>query len=103
MSPFLLVKRLLTYFRCQIHIGLFINVRKCTVFYLHHNSGSWMVAPYIDKFGEVDPGLRHGRQLHLHQKRYDALLRNTWLQHGIPSVISRKLEQDINNGGWETI
>ncbi|KFY15040.1 hypothetical protein V492_02273 [Pseudogymnoascus sp. VKM F-4246] len=89
--------------KCQIHIGLFISIRKCTVFYLHHTTGSWMVAPYIDKFGEVDPSLRHGRQLHLHQKRYDALLRNTWLQHGIPSVISRKLEQDINNGGWETV
>jgi hypothetical protein len=26
-----------------------------------------------------------------------------WLSHGIPSYISRKLEADINNGGWETI
>ncbi|KAI9743926.1 MAG: hypothetical protein M1818_002660 [Claussenomyces sp. TS43310] len=89
--------------KCQIDVGLFINIRKCTVFYLHHLSGSWMVAPYIDKYGEVDPGLRHGRQLFLHQKRYDALLRTVWLQHGVPSVISRKLEADINNGGWETI
>jgi E3 ubiquitin-protein ligase UBR1 len=84
-------------------LGLFLNIRKCTIYYLHHVSGSWMVAPYIDKYGEVDPGLRHGRQLYLHQKRYDALLRTVWLQHGIPSVISRKLEMDINNGGWETI
>lgn len=62
-----------------------------------------MVAPYIDRYGEADPGLRHGRQLYLNTKRYDALLRTIWLSHGIPSVISRKLEQDINNGGWETI
>lgn len=89
--------------KCHNPIGLFINIRKCTVYYLHRLSGSWMVAPYIDRYGEVDPGLRHGRQLHLHAKRYDALLRQVWLGHGVPSVISRKLEQDINNGGWETI
>lgn len=89
--------------KCQQNIGLFINIRKCTVFYLYHTSGSWMVAPYIDKYGEVDPGLRHSRQLFLNQKRYDALLRTVWLGHGVPSVISRKLEMDINNGGWETI
>ncbi|TVY57083.1 E3 ubiquitin-protein ligase ubr11 [Lachnellula cervina] len=89
--------------KCQKNIGLYINIRKCCVFYLYHQSGSWMVAPYIDKYGEVDPGLRHSRQLFLNQKRYDALLRTVWLSHGIPSVISRKLEMDINNGGWETI
>ncbi|KIN04673.1 hypothetical protein OIDMADRAFT_156853 [Oidiodendron maius Zn] len=88
--------------KCQKNIGLFINIRKCCVFYLHYISGSWVVAPYIDKYGEVDPGLRHNRQLYLNQRRYDAL-RNQWLCHGIPSVISRKLEMDINNGGWETI
>ncbi|KAG9237492.1 hypothetical protein BJ875DRAFT_369880 [Amylocarpus encephaloides] len=88
---------------CQHNLGLFINIRKCCVFYLYHLSGSWMVAPYIDRYGEVDPGLRHSRQLFLNQMRYDALLRTVWLSHGIPSVISRKLEMDINNGGWETI
>jgi E3 ubiquitin-protein ligase UBR1 len=31
------------------------------------------------------------------------MLRNTFLSHGIPSFISRKLESEINNGGWETI
>ncbi len=48
-------------------------------------------------------GLRYGRQLFLHQKRYDSMLRALWLGHGVPSFISRKLEADINNGGWETI
>ncbi|KAK3942130.1 E3 ubiquitin-protein ligase [Diplogelasinospora grovesii] len=89
--------------RCQRNIGLFINVRKCCVFYIHRISGSFSNAPYIDKYGEVDLGLRHGRQLFLHQKRYDSMLRNLWLSHGVPSYISRKLEADINNGGWETI
>ncbi|KAI1195253.1 hypothetical protein F5X97DRAFT_308841 [Nemania serpens] len=90
-------------FKCQGNIGLFINVRKCAIYHLHRVSGSFSNAPYIDKYGEVDVGLRHGRQLYLSQKRYDSMIRNLWLSHGIPSYISRKLEADINNGGWETI
>jgi len=89
--------------KCQKNIGLFINVRKCCVFYVSHRSGSFSNAPFIDKYGEVDMMLRYGRQLFLHQKRYDSMLRNLWLGHGVPSYIARKLEGDINNGGWETI
>ncbi|KAL3419091.1 hypothetical protein PVAG01_09313 [Phlyctema vagabunda] len=89
--------------KCQKNVGIFINIRKCCVFYVYHQSGSFAVAPYVDRYGEVDPGLRHSRQLFLNQKRYDALLRAVWLTSGVPSVISRKLEADINNGGWETI
>ncbi|KAI0409601.1 hypothetical protein F4802DRAFT_152459 [Xylaria palmicola] len=90
-------------FKCQRNIGLFINIRKCAIYYVHRVSGSFSNAPYIDKYGEVDVGLRHGRQLYLSQKRYDSMIRNLWLSHGIPSYISRRLEADINNGGWETI
>jgi len=66
-------------------------------------NGSWAIAPYLDKHGEADPTLRRHHQLYLNQKRYDALLRNVWLQHGIPSAIARRLEADINAGGWETL
>lgn len=51
----------------------------------------------------MDMGLRHGRELFLHQKRYDIFLRNMWLSHGIPSFVARKLESELNNGGWETL
>ncbi|KAK8056090.1 hypothetical protein PG993_001317 [Apiospora rasikravindrae] len=90
-------------FKCQRNMGIFINIRKCAIFYLHRKSGSFSNAPYIDKYGEVDVGLRHGRQLFLNQRRYDSMIRAMWLGHGVPSFISRKLEADINNGGWETI
>ncbi|KAK7970514.1 hypothetical protein PG988_009587 [Apiospora saccharicola] len=90
-------------FKCQRSMGIFINIRKCAIFYLHRKSGSFSNAPYIDKYGEVDVGLRHGRQLFLNQRRYDSMIRAMWLGHGVPSFISRKLEADINNGGWETI
>ncbi|CAG7916192.1 unnamed protein product [Penicillium olsonii] len=89
--------------KCGKNIGLFINIRKCTVLYLHNSIGSWHYAPYLDRHGEVDPGLRRNRQLILNQKRYDRLLRDVWLSHSIPATISRKLESEINNGGWETI
>ncbi|CAK7567428.1 MAG: E3 ubiquitin-protein ligase ubr1 [Sporothrix epigloea] len=89
--------------RCQKNMGLFLNIRKCCVYYLHRISGSYGHAPYIDKYGEVDLGFRHGRPLELNQRRYDAMLRTVWLSHGVPSFICRRLEMDINNGGWETI
>ncbi|KAL8911444.1 MAG: hypothetical protein Q9171_003377 [Xanthocarpia ochracea] len=85
------------------NVGLFINIRKCNILFLHDKNGSWHNAPYLDQYGEVDPSLKHNRQLFLNQRRYDALLRNVWLQHGIPTTISRKLESDLNSGGWETL
>ncbi|XP_044714951.1 putative zinc finger in n-recognin (UBR box) domain-containing protein [Hirsutella rhossiliensis] len=89
--------------RCQRNIGVFLNIRKCSTVYLFRQSGSFTAAPYIDKYGETDPQLRHGRQLFLNQKRYDSMVRNTVLNHGVPSLISRKLEAEINNGGWDTL
>ncbi|KAI5295817.1 hypothetical protein KEM52_000130 [Ascosphaera acerosa] len=89
--------------RCGGNIGLFINIRKCVVLLLHDRHGSFCTAPYLDDHGEPDRGLRHGRRLRLNQKRYDRLFRDVWLAHGIPSAISRRLEGDINPGGWESL
>ncbi|KAI9819091.1 MAG: hypothetical protein M1826_001183 [Phylliscum demangeonii] len=89
--------------KCGQSVGLFINIRKCTVLSLHHHVGSYQNAPYLDQYGEVDLQLRRTRQLFLNQHRYDALLRTAWLNHSIPSVIARKLEAENNNGGWESI
>ena len=55
---YLMCSRLTATFRCARHIGLFINIRKCTVLYLCDFLGSWHTAPYLDKHGEVDAGLR---------------------------------------------
>ena len=89
--------------RCGGQIGIFIHIRKCMVLFLNRQHGTWAVAPYLDKHGEVDPTLRRHHQLFLNQKRYDALLRKVWLEGGIQSLIERMLEGDINNGGWETL
>ena len=46
-------------YRCGPNVGLFINLRKCVILYLHSGQGSWHAAPYLDKHGEVDVGLRY--------------------------------------------
>ena len=66
-------------------------------------TGSWHQAPYLDRHGEADYGLKRNRQLILNQKRYDRLLRDVWLSNSIPTTISRKLEADSNQGGWESL
>lgn len=83
-------------------MGIFLNIRKCAVLFLHNKHGCWNFAPYLDIHGEVDLGFRHHRPLILNQKRYDRLIRDVWLTNGIPAAVSRKLESEINNGGWET-
>jgi len=93
----------LTCHRCGGPVGIFIHIRKCVILYLHEDSGSFMTAPYMDKFGEPDPSLRSNLQLFLSQKRYDNGLRHAWLTHGIPSVVARKLENEVSPGGWESL
>jgi E3 ubiquitin-protein ligase UBR1 len=114
--------------RCSSPIGLFLNIRKCMILFLHVPSqmyinaprlnrrgsttaittisnGSWFAAPYLTKHGEIDPGLRQRHQLILNQKRYDRILRDAWLMVNatVWSTIARKLEGEVNGGGWESI
>ncbi len=35
--------------------------------------------------------------------RYDQLCRAPWIKHTIPSTVARKIDNDNNNGGWETL
>ena len=86
---------------CGGNVGMFLNIRKCAVLMLHHRNGSWFPAPYLDRYGETDLGLRRKEQLFLNKKRYDKLYRDVWLSNGIPTAVARKLEAEINTGGWE--
>ena len=38
----------------------------------------------------------------LHMGRYDEI-RKAWLQHGIPTLVARKLDATVDYGGWETM
>ncbi|EXJ93009.1 E3 ubiquitin-protein ligase UBR1 [Capronia epimyces CBS 606.96] len=119
--------------KCSSPIGMFLFIRKCHVALLHvvrdpkmveydrarvgHGAqalppgsltlshGSFFPAPYLTKHGETDSGLRSKHQLILNQKRYDKLLRDTWLMTNgsVWSTVARKLESEVNAGGWETL
>jgi E3 ubiquitin-protein ligase UBR1 len=117
--------------KCSSPIGMFLFIRKCHVALLHVvkapkpdqdrdgagrgapassgsvtlSHGSLFPAPYLTKHGETDSGLRSKHQLILSQKRYDKLLRDTWLMTNgsVWSTIARKLESEVNAGGWETL
>ena len=45
---------------------------------------------------------RRGRRQFLHPARWEEV-RKTWLNHGIPSLVARKLEGTVDSGGWETL
>jgi E3 ubiquitin-protein ligase UBR1 len=70
---------------------------------MHRDYGMFAFAPYVDKWGEIDPAYRSTALLNLSQKRYDSTLRQHWLQKGLESMVARKLEVDNNQGGWETL
>ncbi|KAF2770353.1 hypothetical protein EJ03DRAFT_373708 [Teratosphaeria nubilosa] len=99
--------------RCGGQIGIFLIVRKCMVLFLHGCverggvSGSWAVAPYLDRHGEPDPTLRRHQMLFLEGRRVEGALRRVWLGvgggGGVRSFVSRRLEGDVNPGGWETL
>ena len=82
---------------------MFFNIRRSAIAFLNARNGSFFPAPYLDEHGEADFGLKRRGRLFLERKRYDRLFRDVWLGHGIPSAISRKLEGDVNTGGWETL
>ncbi|KAK9322683.1 hypothetical protein V1517DRAFT_123131 [Lipomyces orientalis] len=86
---------------CAGYIGIFLLIKKCTILFLKDGQGSFVVAPYLDVHGEVDPHLKRGRPLYLSQKRYENLIRNIWLQNGMASQIARRIESTVDNGGWE--
>lgn len=67
--------------------------------------GSFFPAPYLTRHGETDQGLRTKQQLILNRRRYEKLVKDVWLgaSGGIGSAIARKLDADVNAGGWETL
>ncbi len=119
--------------KCSSPIGMFLFIRKCHVVLLHvakdpkmldHNSqrrerglsdlppgsltlshGSFFPAPYMTRHGETDSGLRSKQMLELSRRRYERGLRDIWLLGGggVWSAVARKLEGEVNAGGWETL
>lgn len=119
--------------KCSAPIGIFLFIRKCHVLLLHAvkdpkkvdqsndrigrgmssippgklalSHGSFFPAPYMTRHGETDSGLRSKQVLILSEKRYERMLRDAWLSvnGSVWSAVARKLEGEVNAGGWETL
>ncbi|KAM5534387.1 hypothetical protein V8D89_011980 [Ganoderma adspersum] len=87
---------------CSGPIGLYFLVKRCSLLYLYANDGAFGQSPYLDVHGEVDVSMRRGRRQYLHHARWEEV-HKIWLNHGIPTLISRRLEGTVDNGGWETL
>ncbi|KAL1733010.1 hypothetical protein EV714DRAFT_205521 [Schizophyllum commune] len=87
---------------CGGAIGVFFLVKRCAVLYLYANNGAFTPSPYLDAHGEMDSSMRRGRRQYLHHARWEDI-RKIWLNHGIPTLIARKLESTVDSGGWETL
>ena len=107
-------------YRCGGAIGVYFLAKRCSLLYLHANSGTFSQSPYLDVHGEIDLSMRHvetllvfiavaktignrrGRRQYLHHARWEDI-RKIWLNHGIPTVVARKLESSVDSGGWEML
>ncbi|KAF9527898.1 hypothetical protein CPB83DRAFT_907266 [Crepidotus variabilis] len=87
---------------CGGTIGIYYCVKRCSILYINSGNGTFTPSPYLDQHGEVDLSMRRGRRQYLHQPRWE-VIRKTWLSHGIPSIVARKLESTLDSGGWETL
>ncbi|KAJ7160500.1 hypothetical protein C8R43DRAFT_1233736 [Mycena crocata] len=87
---------------CGGAIGVYFLVKRCMLLYIYSNNGTFSPPPYLDAHGEVDVSMRRGRRQYLHFARWEEV-RKTWLAHGIPTIIARRLESALDSGGWETL
>ncbi|KAJ7725312.1 hypothetical protein B0H16DRAFT_1384303 [Mycena metata] len=87
---------------CGGAIGVYFLVKRCMLLYIYGNNGTFSPPPYLDAHGEVDISMRRGRRQYLHYARWEEV-RKTWLAHGIPTVIARRLDSALDSGGWETL
>ncbi|XP_043930148.1 E3 ubiquitin-protein ligase UBR1 [Protopterus annectens] len=80
---------------CAAGFGIFLRIRDCDVILMAgRNRGCLYSAPYVDEYGETDPGLKRGNPLHLSHEHYKQL-NLLWQQHGITAEVSRN--QDVNS------
>ncbi|XP_044127581.1 E3 ubiquitin-protein ligase UBR1 isoform X2 [Bufo gargarizans] len=77
---------------CGAGICIFLKIRECKVVLTEVKTrGCLYPAPYLDEYGETDPGLKRGNPLRLSRERYRKL-HLMWQQHCIIEEIARNLE-----------
>uniref|UniRef100_A0A8D2MLS7 E3 ubiquitin-protein ligase n=1 Tax=Zonotrichia albicollis TaxID=44394 RepID=A0A8D2MLS7_ZONAL len=78
--------------QCGAGVCMFLKIRECKVVLIEGKTrGCLYPAPYLDEYGETDPGLTRGNPLHLCQERYRKL-HLLWQQHCIIEEIARSQE-----------
>uniref|UniRef100_A0A8C3DGZ1 E3 ubiquitin-protein ligase n=1 Tax=Corvus moneduloides TaxID=1196302 RepID=A0A8C3DGZ1_CORMO len=78
--------------QCGAGVCVFLKIRECKVVLIEGKTrGCLYPAPYLDEYGETDPGLKRGNPLHLCWERYRKL-HLLWQQHCIIEEIARSQE-----------
>jgi len=88
---------------CGAGVGIFLRIRDCEILLLNTiNRGSFMLAPFLDKWGENDTGLKRGNSLNLNKKQYQQI-QILWLEHGLHREISKylKMQSFANPISWK--
>ncbi|MCP9260595.1 E3 ubiquitin-protein ligase ubr-1 [Dirofilaria immitis] len=81
--------------------GVFLRIRDSQIVLLTtRERGCLFPAPYVDVYGETDPGFRRGNPLHLSHELY-AKLENIWLNQSIAEEVANQYEIDHRNIGLE--
>ncbi|CAI8025784.1 E3 ubiquitin-protein ligase UBR2, partial [Geodia barretti] len=62
---------------------------------IRHVKGCTLTPPYLDQYGESDPGLRRGSPLLLSEESVQQL-DTVWFQHQVPERITQEMEQNRN-------
>jgi len=71
------------------------------MFLVGDSKGSIAAPPYVDEYGETDPGLIRGNPLKLCPSAYNEL-NQLWLNHGVPERVARDLEKSprLSSMNW---
>ncbi|KAB0395433.1 hypothetical protein E2I00_005236, partial [Balaenoptera physalus] len=86
-------------------VVLSLRIRECRVVLVEGKArGCAYPAPYLDEYGETDPGLKRGNPLHLSRERYRKL-HLVWQQHCIIEEIARSQEtnQMLFGFNWQLL
>ncbi|KAG8505315.1 E3 ubiquitin-protein ligase UBR1 [Galemys pyrenaicus] len=90
---------------CGAGVCIFLKIRECRVVLVEGKArGCAYPAPYLDEYGETDPGLKRGNPLHLSHERYRKL-HLVWQQHCIIEEIARSQEtnQMLFGFNWQLL
>ncbi|VDK88807.1 unnamed protein product [Onchocerca ochengi] len=81
--------------------GVFLRIRDSQIVLLtSRERGCLFSAPYLDGYGETDPGFRRGNPLHLSHELY-AKLEDLWLNQSIAEEVANQYEINHRNIGLE--